>query len=939
ILTISMSNFGIDQACPRGSSNCDDQLCSSGNCQRGQKFKQILDWLTVASKAPDYASQIAAVVNTISTVPSSKKAITKNNQETFERVPSFSPPPPAQRFTTTSATSPSSSVEPPLAIRSFSAERKRRERTEESEQQRSARLMNDRLRKVAARQNEDEIQYSIQLADDRQQKETTRQNEDELQRNTRLARDRQQKEETQQNEDENQRSKRLTEDRLRAQETRATESSEKTQERIRSVSVRRRHRSLENQSRAKPDRLNWPRAIPTQQKDQCLQDFVNQTSMSMLKQAACAICNIRTFVGSIHEYDMNQIPNQARLICHPDLLGIIPGTGNVPQANKAWVGDIPPVLQHFFTFVQLQPTFDEANINKLPENDVPECIWSTMERLADVAEAEAERAGFVADPLTAAAERSEHGETENIPMSTSAVIDVNGTTVTSEDINGHLLRKIKGDAVSQITSMDTSEEVPEDDEVVYMIPRSKQPANDFSNPELLPGLYPTLFKISANLLPMYDRKLVRCIINKQKKLVDMEQLHQDLEKQPPAIMPTPSPSLPNYKRRFAEDIVQLVNSKTSDVPDNDEEILLDAEEQFLLQPSESATRYNISLYDYVRFYRKKLIDANDRKQFEAQTTAKQNEREHPNRGRPPVERECLLSGHPQASSHINIKRTSPIVPVVLGPPIPRHDREETQERYYRSTLALFVPWRSMFDICDLNQTWKQPFESRQSNILPESRKFVENIQLLHEGKKDRDEHLQQVIETMQTEIIYQQTHSNEMNNESDEEQEEILDVLASIEMDELTQIERPGMKSEEKYFQKTLQAVDQANRFIHIHNSVLDRSKLLKYTKRFNDELICDRQFLIQVTTELIQLNKKWQRQIAEEKEQKRNACINEEGNDAFAVQSAADADQSVTMVEPAILLNYDDDAVSCDSICTQSVKAMLINHVIFNVKTYYCKK
>jgi hypothetical protein len=59
---------------------------------------------------------------------------------------------------------------------------------------------------------------------------------------------------------------------------------------------------------------------------------------------------------------------------------------------------------------------DEANINKLPENDVPECIWSTMERLTDVADAEAERAGFIPDPLTAAAERSEHSETENIPM-------------------------------------------------------------------------------------------------------------------------------------------------------------------------------------------------------------------------------------------------------------------------------------------------------------------------------------------------------------------------------------------------------------------------------------------------------------------------------------------------------------------------------------------
>ena len=59
---------------------------------------------------------------------------------------------------------------------------------------------------------------------------------------------------------------------------------------------------------------------------------------------------------------------------------------------------------------------DEANIDKLPENDVPECIWSTMEILNDVADAEAERAGFVSDPLAAVAERSEHSGTENIPM-------------------------------------------------------------------------------------------------------------------------------------------------------------------------------------------------------------------------------------------------------------------------------------------------------------------------------------------------------------------------------------------------------------------------------------------------------------------------------------------------------------------------------------------
>ena len=281
--------------------------------------------------------------------------------------------------------------------------------------------------------------------------------------------------------------------------------------------------------------------------------------------------------------------------------------------------------------------------------------------------------------------------------------------------------------------------------------------------------------------------------------------------------------------------ITLLFSETSATSDDEDGIRIDTEEQFFLQPSESSTKYvfvnsridyqyrssaleSISLYDYARFYRKKPITANDRKQVEAQTMAKQNEQEHPNRGRPPVERECFRTGHPQASSHMNMKRTSPVVPVLLGPPIPRQDREETQERFCRSILTLFVPWRSVFDICDLSQTWKQAFESRQAKIMPESRKFIENIQLLHECKKDRDEHLQQVIEAMQTETIHQHTHSGDMNDENDGEQEEILDVLASIDMDELAHIEQPGMKSEEKYFQKTLQAVDQANRFIHIHS-------------------------------------------------------------------------------------------------------------------------
>ena len=164
---------------------------------------------------------------------------------------------------------------------------------------------------------------------------SARQNEDESQRNTRLACDRQHQEAARQNEGENQRIKRLAEKRLHEEGARATESAEETNERVRSISVRRRQRSLENKIRVNPDRLHWPRAIPTKEKDQCPQDFVKQTSMPMLKQTVCAVCNLRAFVSSMDECYVDQIPNQARLACHPDLLGIVPGTGSVPQGSPA----------------------------------------------------------------------------------------------------------------------------------------------------------------------------------------------------------------------------------------------------------------------------------------------------------------------------------------------------------------------------------------------------------------------------------------------------------------------------------------------------------------------------------------------------------------------------------------------------------------------------
>jgi hypothetical protein len=267
-----------------------------------------------------------------------------------------------------------------------------------------------------------------------------------------------------------------------------------------------------------------------------------------------------------------------------------------------------------------------------------------------------------------------------------------------------------------------------------------------------------------------------------------------------------------------------------------EENCMETEEQFLLQPDETKTKYvfvntrvdyqyrsvaldNMCLYDYMRFYRKKLIDAQDRKQLEAQTTLKNSEARNAHRGRPASEREIFQAEHPQSSSHINIKRMKPVVPVLIGPPIPRRDREDTRERYCRSILTLFFPWRSFQDVCNVDQTWAQAFEARYAKITSESRKIIDNIQLLQECKNDRDEHLQQVIEAAQTEIVADPMYISRNDSDNDDENNDILDVLETIDMSEIPTLKEPGTKAEKIYFEKVVQAVDQANRFANIHST------------------------------------------------------------------------------------------------------------------------
>ncbi|CAF4200105.1 unnamed protein product [Rotaria sp. Silwood2] len=120
------------------------------------------------------------------------------------------------------------------------------------------------------------------------------------------------------------------------------------------------------------------------------------------------------------------------------------------------------------------------NINQLPEDDVPEAIMLTMEQKIGDEETSSERVGYVPDPL---ADPTESTNSDTIPISNSGVLDVNGSTVTSEEIKNYVLRKIKNDKATE--QMDI--------ESIYVIPHSSEPVNEYFNPKLLLGLYPTLF--------------------------------------------------------------------------------------------------------------------------------------------------------------------------------------------------------------------------------------------------------------------------------------------------------------------------------------------------------------------------------------------------------------------------------------------------------------
>lgn len=113
------------------------------------------------------------------------------------------------------------------------------------------------------------------------------------------------------------------------------------------------------------------------------------------------------------------------------------------------------------------------------------------------------------------------------------------------------------------------------------------------------------------------------------------------------------------------------------------------------------------------------------------------------------------------------------------------------------------------------------------------------------------------------------------------------------------------------------------------------------YTKRSNEQVNHEQEYLIPATMESVQLNKKWQCQIIDQKERKRNARMNEEDDNDLPEQTEFNEDQFVQAIGASALLNNESDGTSSDSRGKNATSILQLLHstsIYFKATSRYFK-
>ncbi|KAF8415489.1 hypothetical protein L210DRAFT_3431364, partial [Boletus edulis BED1] len=100
--------------------------------------------------------------------------------------------------------------------------------------------------------------------------------------------------------------------------------------------------------------------------------------------------------------------------------------------------------------------------------------------------------------------------------------------------------------------------------------------------------------------------------------------------------------------------------------------------------------------------------------------------------------------HSEYRSHV-VKVRHPrkrLVPVPVGPALPRRDHSSSDARYCRTMLLLFKPWHRAIDLRGDHPSWRAAFDSWCESLDERDPILyrINNIHLLHECKDARDSH-------------------------------------------------------------------------------------------------------------------------------------------------------------------------------------------------------
>ncbi|CAF1646138.1 unnamed protein product [Rotaria magnacalcarata] len=233
----------------------------------------------------------------VSTTPESpRKATSKNSPASFIQSLEFSPPPNTTKHKDSAKT----------YFETIPVSQAASNRSSENEDQRNARLTEQRKRSTSNRSRESEDQRNARL---------TEQSESEDQQNTCLTEQRKRSISNRLSNNQQRKTARLT---CRQQHLKEIESVGRKQlmmKQTQIMSIQGQQRVLEREKQALIDQYHWSAAIPMQLKECCLQDFSDHMSMSVLRQSIRIICNVRASTNTMKEYALQNIPHSVKLSC------------------------------------------------------------------------------------------------------------------------------------------------------------------------------------------------------------------------------------------------------------------------------------------------------------------------------------------------------------------------------------------------------------------------------------------------------------------------------------------------------------------------------------------------------------------------------------------------------------------------------------------------